>query len=133
MPRWSHSELTVWQMSQDAKRHVGDYSPEAVQKRLEAGVRLAEKALHEQIISWLRMKGVQGIVHSRMDKPSTQAPGVPDLLFAVNGKPYALEVKTGTNQPRPEQVAWLEALRADGWITAVVRSLDDVIAIYSKG
>lgn len=129
MPRWSSSELHVWQQSQDTKHGVGDYSPAAVEKRAKKAAAMAEKELHRQIMSWLRLQGVKGIVHSRCDRPTTQAVGVPDLLLCFRGKPYAFEVKVGSNQPTTEQLQWLQDLREDGWTAAVVRSLDDVIAL----
>jgi hypothetical protein len=132
MPKWTPYELMQWQAARDAKLHVGDFHPTEVAKRQAKAATMAEKELHEQIMGWLRLKGVKAIVHSRMDRKSTVSPaGCPDLIFAVHGKPVALEVKVGSNQPSPEQIAWLDDLMEDGWICRVVRSLDDVIATYN--
>lgn len=91
----------------------------------------AEKALHKQILDWLHMKGVKGVIRARMDRKSTLPVGVPDMLFSVKGVPVAIEVKVGKNQPSSEQKVWMADLKADGWMTGIVRSLDDVIQIYN--
>lgn len=85
-----------------------------------------EGKFHEEIIAYLKSVGVHGIVHSRMDQPTTQQVGVPDFLFAVNGVPIALEAKVKNRKPTPAQLGWLQALSMDKWVTAVVRSLKDV-------
>lgn len=85
-----------------------------------------ESKFHEEIIAYLKSLGVRGIIHSRTDQPTTQARGVPDLLFALDGVPVALEAKVKNRKPTPEQHGWLTALTLDGWITALVRSMADV-------
>lgn len=85
-----------------------------------------EGKFHEEIIAYLKSIGVHGIVHSRMDQPTTQQVGVPDFLFAVNGVPVALEAKVKNRKATPAQLGWLQALSMDGWVTMVVRSLEDV-------
>lgn len=57
--------------------------------------------------------------------------GWPDVTCCVRGKFVGLEVKSKTGRLRPEQKACHEALREAGGIVAVVRSLDDVIAILA--
>lgn len=91
-----------------------------------------ESAFHDEIMSYLRRAGIRGVVHSRMDKASTQAKGVPDFLFAVEGVPVALEAKVKGRKVTPEQAGWLTALRLDGWITSVVRSIKDVAHVLGQ-
>lgn len=91
-----------------------------------------ESELHEQITKLLRSEGVHGIIHSRMDKPTTQDRGVPDFIFALDGIPIALEAKAKGKKPTVEQQGYLIALRLDGWLTGVVRSLADVVAILDQ-
>lgn len=58
--------------------------------------------------------------------------GVPDLLILrPSGRFHglAVEVKSRTGRLTPEQQAWLETLHADGWLTGIVRSLDEFIEI----
>lgn len=85
-----------------------------------------ESKFHEAIIAYLKSEGVHGIVHSRMDQPTTQQVGVPDFLFAVGGVPVALEAKVKGRKTTLAQTGWLMALSLDGWVTMVVRSLEDV-------
>lgn len=85
-----------------------------------------EGKFHEEIIAYLKAEGVHGIVHSRMDQPTTQQVGVPDFLFAVKGVPVALEAKVKGRKTTLAQTGWLMALSLDGWVTMVVRSLEDV-------
>lgn len=85
-----------------------------------------ESKLHTEILEYLKARGVRCVVHSRMDRPSTNQVGVPDLIFVYAGKPYALEAKAKGRKLTPEQVGWLAAMRLDGWTTGVVRSLEDV-------
>lgn len=106
-------------------------TPSALESLSEAN-KGSEKALHEVIENWLRLHGVRAIVHSRTDKPTTQAKGVADFLYVIHGKPVAMEVKVGRNQCTPEQVGWLEAAKLDGWLTGVVRSLDEAIALFRQ-
>ena len=65
--------------------------------------------------------------------------GVPDVFVAIPVAPYAglwLEFKTPTGRVSPVQKAYLDALGAIGYKTAVVRSVDDAISTvqaYLKG
>lgn len=105
------------------------YGPPPEARKL-ASLLESERQLHTQIMDWLHMKGVKGIVRARMDRKSTLPTGVPDMLFAVKGVPVAIEAKVGNNSATSEQIAWLADLSSDGWVTGVVRSLDDAIKIY---
>lgn len=91
-----------------------------------------EGKFHEEIIAYLKIIGVHGIVHSRMDQPTTQQVGVPDFLFAVGGVPVALEAKVKNRKPTPAQLGWLAALKIDGWTTAVVRSMAHVTTVLDE-
>lgn len=122
MPTWTSQELRILEQTKKFKS-----AP--VQAHLTALTDAkAERELHDQIEQWLRMKGVRCIVHSRMDKKTTQKKGVPDFLFVMKGNAFAIEVKVGNNQLTKEQEAWLVDAAVDGWICRVVRSLDQLIA-----
>lgn len=88
--------------------------------------RNAERKLHEQIMGFLRIRGVRFIVRSRMDKRPTNGAGVPDLIFPFCGRFIALEVKIGSNKTTPEQAQAIEDIIEDGGIALVVRSLEAV-------
>lgn len=88
--------------------------------------RNAERKLHEQIVGFLRIKGVRFIVRSRMDRKTTNAVGTPDIIFCFCSKFIALEVKVGTNNLTNAQRQALEDIIEDGGISLVVRSLEAV-------
>lgn len=65
--------------------------------------------------------------------------GVPDYLLPVarGGHPgLAIELKTATGRPSPEQRAWLAHLEAQGWRAVVARGWEqawDVVRDYMAG
>lgn len=67
--------------------------------------------------------------------------GVPDLLLFCRRGEYsglALEMKSpsGKGRVRPEQAAWLQALRDEGWATAVCTTWQqgaNTITLYLRG
>lgn len=126
MPRWSETDLRIYEQTRNMK------SPTFVQESNAKADVKAEKELHRQIEQFLRLKGVRAIVHSRMDRKTTQAKGVPDFLFCWKGKPTAMELKTGNNTLSDEQVKWIGEMYDDGWKVGVVRSLDDCIKLLSE-
>lgn len=56
-------------------------------------------------------------------------PGWPDIEVIWRGQFWTFEVKAGRNQPTKEQIACGEAIIAAGGRWAVVRSVDDVMAL----
>lgn len=125
MATWTNQEVRIYEQTKALK------SPEVRQRMAAKADAMAEKELHRQIEQWLRMKGVRCIVHSRTDKRTTQAKGVPDFLFVAFARPYAIEVKVGANKLTTEQERWLSDSVMDGWHCRVVRSLDDLIAFVA--
>ena len=121
MATWSKQDLRLYDMKRTP--------PEKRQADADAK---SERELQETIIQYLRMKGVLAIVHSRMDKRTTQSKGVADIICAVNGRALALEVKVGTNKPTDEQTEWLCDAQSDGWVTRVVYRLEDAIEAYRE-
>lgn len=119
MPRWSQTDVRLYQMKRNPT------SPEKIKGMADTK---AEKELHRECVQWLGLKGVRAVVDSRMDKKTSQPRGVPDLLFVLRGVPFAIELKAGNNQPRPEQKLWLEDMAADGWKTYTVRTLAALMA-----
>jgi hypothetical protein len=51
--------------------------------------------------------------------------GSPDLVGAVDGRAFGLELKSPTGRTRPEQDAWHEAARRRGVPVAVVRTVEE--------
>jgi hypothetical protein len=55
---------------------------------------------------------------------------LPDgILDYADRHGLAIELKSPGNYPTPEQRAWLERLQAEGWTTAVCRSLSQVVDV----
>lgn len=55
--------------------------------------------------------------------------GFSDLFgFTVDCRPWFLEIKTPTGRIRPEQAAFIAAMRKRGAIAAIVRSVDEARA-----
>ena len=52
-----------------------------------------------------------------------------DLIFAVNGRAVALEVKLPGCNPTEDQVKMMAAMKDNGWRVEVVRSLDEARAV----
>lgn len=56
-------------------------------------------------------------------------PGFSDLLVLEGGRALFLEVKSQTGRLRPSQEAFRDAVQAQGFAWALVRSQDEVIAV----
>jgi hypothetical protein len=72
-----------------------------------------------------------------MDRKTTQAPGVPDFIIALeDGRTLWVEAKAKGGKLRPEQAAWLSGLRSLGHVAAAVWSFDEflqVVKLADKG
>lgn len=86
-----------------------------------------ESKLHEQIIAEVRARGWY-VVHSRLDRRTTNAVGTPDMVIAANnGKTYWLELKTAKGKLTREQSGTIHWLQTLGHTAEVVRSLGDFL------
>lgn len=68
-------------------------------------------------------------------RPIRTAPiGIADLcgILAPSGRWIALEVKTATGRVTPEQTRWGELLTSMGGVYAVVRSVEDAVAVVQR-
>jgi hypothetical protein len=91
-----------------------------------------EADLHDQVLDYCRGKGWIA-VHSRMDKSSTIAVGMPDFVIATDdGRTLWVECKRKNGKPTPAQQAMLHWLARNRQICGVVRSLDEFIALARK-
>lgn len=88
-----------------------------------------EADLHDDILAYCRAKGWP-VVHSRMDVPQTAGIGTPDFVVALPGGLTAwVEAKAAAGKVRPEQAAWMAALRAHGHRAEIVRSFPEFLNI----
>jgi hypothetical protein len=104
-----------------------------------------EQQLVHQVMTWLELVGILhyrirntgtiihrpgGVVFGR-DRYWRSQVGAPDILAWLNGKFYALELKSKTGRVRPEQTTWLQRFAAEGGKAVVIRSLDEVQALFA--
>ncbi len=90
-----------------------------------------EKELHKLISLELTRFNIV-FAHSRMDKRTTNAKGLPDFLFVYHGIPYAIEAKAPKGVLTPEQVRTIVRMEENGWSCHVVRSFEEFKTILEK-
>lgn len=82
---------------------------------------------HLGIFAWRQNQGMT-TEHGRV-RSFRGLKGVSDVLGILpDGRFLAIECKAATGNPSPEQIAFLEAIRARGGVAFVARSLEDVKA-----
>lgn len=117
----------------DAERHnarVAKKSPYTPDEALaEVQSRSSERALHDEIEAECKRRGWY-YVHSRMDRATTTAKGVPDFIIAArNGRTFWIEAKGRLTKLTAEQAGAIQWLSNFGHRTAVVRSIGEFISI----
>ena len=65
-------------------------------------------------------------------KASGVLAGVHDLFFYWKGQLYWFELKVGSNRQSPEQVAFGEAMKAQGAVCYEVRSFEQFQSIFTQ-
>lgn len=105
-----------------------------------------EDKIHRAIMEFIRYQYPQAVVahppngvgnrYSKLAAYKTKilgvSRGIPDILVFSPGLKYAglaIEVKAGKNKMTPEQVKWQNDLKACGWATGCVYSLDEAMAL----
>ena len=90
---------------------------------------MLERDITRAIMDYLLLKGAWVFkVHGHLG----QRRGIPDILFILNGRGGAVEVKRPGKQPTVFQQAELDAIaRAGGW-AIVAHDVDDVIKEVSE-
>lgn len=90
-----------------------------------------EKRLHEQILEACRQRGWI-CFHSRMDRRTTTACGLPDfVILADGGRLFLVECKSRTAKLRPEQAALAAHARKLGHEIHLCRSLADFLTLIA--
>ena len=67
----------------------------------------------------------RGIWYLHLSPRAREKAGVPDLMFAISGQPWAVELKTTTGRLSAEQKATLSDMELNGWRTVVVRGYEE--------
>jgi hypothetical protein len=102
----------------------------------------SETQIHRAVIEHLRLRGQPDCVFFHVPNGGYRRPvearilrglgvtkGVPDLLLFRGGRAYALELKSESGRPTPEQLAMLARLDAAGVFTAITHGLDRALRV----
>lgn len=85
--------------------------------------RCRESDLQRDCEAWLRFRGIEYLHLSPMAREKR---GWPDLVFAVAGRPVAVELKTARGRVSQAQEECHVRLTTDGWIVRVCRSVQEM-------
>jgi hypothetical protein len=66
--------------------------------------------------------GLLGIYFLHLSPRAREKAGHPDLTFALNGRPIAVELKSATGRLSKEQIRVLSQMKRNGWEVYVLRS-----------
>jgi hypothetical protein len=95
----------------------------------QASERRYERDLHDEILTECARRRFY-VVHSRMDRATTQAKGVTDFIIAMpDSKTLWVECKRKGSKMTPEQNVTAHVLKALGHRHAVVHTLAEFIAL----
>jgi len=91
----------------------------------------------QTLIDAVKNGGVMGFYRAIKTLARIQAgllcDGASDLIgWTKNGKFLAMEVKTATGRPSPEQLNFIEQVKKSGGIAGVVRCPEDVIRLLGE-
>lgn len=89
----------------------------------------AEKELQTACEKWLRFHSIEFLHLSIF---SREKAGWPDLVFAINGKPFAIELKSATGTVKNEQYERLTKMALNGWTTAVCRTFERFMEVVEQ-
>ena len=101
------------------RQQIGVRTPEEAAGRVVAKL---EKTLQGQCESLLRRLGIE---YLHLSIRAREKAGLPDLLFACNGIPMAVELKARDEKPEPHQIEMMRRMAKNGWQTFVVRAYED--------
>ena len=103
-------------MSPADRKTLGIATPEERMVKVDM---LAEKKLQRLCEQELSRRGIEYI---HLSFRAREKRGYPDLTFAFNGIPVAVELKSATGKLSPDQVKVLQRMERNGWRTYLVRS-----------
>lgn len=91
----------------------------------------SEKQLQEQITGFLTRNNTI-VIRSRTDTKTSNNVGTPDLIFAVQGRAVAFEVKMPGKKPAKEQREMMLQMTGNGWACFIIHSYDEAVEIFQK-
>lgn len=98
--------------------------------RLQNQIRLALGPL-DSVAAWRNNVG-RALVRDNWVAFGVGGKGGSDLIGIVDGRFFALEVKTAKGRVSPEQEQFLRCVRYNGGFAAVVRSIEDALAAVER-
>lgn len=96
----------------------------AIRRDADEGVRMSEAQLQRRIQKAIAERG--GKVY-KLHGNVFGVNGQPDLIGALNGAPFVLEVKLHGREATPKQQHELDGWRAQGWRAAVVTTVKEAL------
>lgn len=91
-----------------------------------------ESELHDDILAFCRRKEWL-VIHSRMDRRTTQQAGVSDFIIISPDWVWFCEAKRPKQKLRTKQLAFRAQILKLGWPHAVVHNLQEFIGAIPKG
>jgi hypothetical protein len=88
----------------------------------------AESDLQKKCNAELRRRGIRFL---HLSHRAREGKGWPDLVFALNGHPVAVELKDARGKLSQDQVDTLDGMTANGWHCHVVREFADFLAVIA--
>jgi hypothetical protein len=90
---------------------------------------LREAVLQQAAEQWLALHGIE---YLHLSPRAREKQGWPDLVFAVNGRAVAIELKKPSGVVSEAQRDCLDRLAANGWRVAVARSIEEVRRVVEE-
>lgn len=90
-----------------------------------------EKKVEEAIKAWVRAPA-QGGWCVKIHAGAEQGKATLDLLGGLNGRPFLVEIKKPGEVGSPMQDALVERSKREGYISAVVDSLDEFKGLFNE-
>jgi hypothetical protein len=87
-----------------------------------------ERELEVLCENWLRQHDIYFI---HLSPRAREKAGIVDLIFCIDGKPFACELKSHTGKTTGPQRDAMTRMAANGWTVAVVRSWEQFISVIS--
>jgi hypothetical protein len=86
---------------------------------------MLEKKRQKNIIDYINLSPNSFVV--KVHGSALSRRGLPDLIGSYRGTPFAVEIKQPGNYPSKLQRKWLDKFKAGGYVTGIVRYIEDFI------
>jgi hypothetical protein len=106
-------------------------------------VKLAERAIEDQILTWLYCQRIWAFKVNtsgyfdakrkvfRKQRSQFAINGVSDIVGVFKGRPLFIECKTDSGRLTPDQKAFLDRAKQEGALACVAKSISDVEQLLS--